>query len=199
MAADQKREICPKCGQEDATFYVRKLYLESLSFVKPGDETATPDLDRFFEFNGFANESSAKKRHIVEDLIKSFAPPSGKPELLKTISPDMMVVIFSAVALFILYQIYATQYPIFFYTLGLFLAFLASYIIFHKKIIARYKNQRDLDTSSKEVIEKAVGKWMKLSYCSRDNVIFGEKKAECVPLDEMNSYLLKSSVKAHEK
>lgn len=199
MTSAQTPGICPKCGQSDRKFEVRRLYMESLAFVKPGEKEETPELDRFFEVNNFMDESASKKRHIVEDMIKSFAPPSGKPQLLKTISPDMMMVVFSAISVYLLFQIYTTQHSIFWITAVIFGLFIASYIIFHKSIIRRFQNQKDLDTSSKEVIEKAIAKWMKLDYCARDNVVFMAKKSEFVPLDEMNEYLLKSSVKKAER
>lgn len=196
---NQIREICPKCGQNDKVFEVRLLYLETLERVKPGNKAESPNLDRLLEISGYKDEPPAKKNRVINTMIKSFAPPSGKPELLKQISPDLVVVVFSLVAIFFLYQIYRDQRPVFWISAAIFAAFIGFYILFHKKILARYQNQKDLDTSSKEVIEKAIGKWMKLSYCASDNVVFGIKKSEFVPLDDMNKYLLQSSVKAAEK
>lgn len=195
----QTPEICPKCGQSDSIFEVRILYLEALEHVKPGNKAETPTLDRLLEISGYKDTSKNKKNNIVNEMIKSFAPPSGKPELLKQISPDWIVTAFSLLAIFFLYQIYHSQRQFFWISAAVFALFIGYYILFHKKILARYQNQKDMDTSSKDVIQKAIGKWMKLSYCSRDNIVFGIKKDESVPLDEMNKYLLQSSVKAAGK
>lgn len=192
---NQVPEICPKCGQNDQIFEVRLLYLETLEYVKPGTKAETPQLDRLLEISGLKEQPNSKKNRIVNEMIKSFAPPSGKPELLKSISPDLVVGAFSALAVYILYQIFKTQRPVFWITTVVFAVFIASYFLLRKKILARYQDQLDMDTSSKDVIKKAIGKWMKLSYCSRDNIVFGANKTDFVPLEEMNKYLLKNSVK----
>ena len=185
---------CPECEQNDLVFKVRLIYLESLEKLKNGDKVETPDLDRFLKGSGQCGKSKAETTKILRDLVQQFGPPQGKPQLLKTISPDMVVVVFTAVAFFFLYQIYMTQREVFWIAAGIFGVFLASYIIFHKSIIARYQKQKSMDSGSIDVIQKAIGKWMKTSYCLRDNLVFGAGKEGGVPLAEMTGHLIRSSL-----
>jgi len=53
----------------------------------------------------------------------------------------------------------------------------AVYVIFHKKILAKYQTRKQ-ESGSFAKVEKAVGLWMKLYYCATDNVIFGARKDE---------------------
>lgn len=190
----ENKKICPVCGQEDLVFKVRVVYLESLEKLKNWESTKTPELDRFLKESGQSEKSKAEMNKVIRDLVQQFGPPSGKPQVLKTISPDMVVVVFSALALFILYQIYFAQPEIFWYMVALFAVFLASFFIFHKSIISRFQKQKSMDTGSIEVIQKAIGKWMKVSYCLRDNLIFEPGKAETAPLNELTRFLIKASL-----
>ena len=192
MAEEIKK--CPQCEQNDLVFKVRQLYLESLDRLKSGETAKTPELDRFLSESGNDGKTKAETRRIVMDLVKQLEPPSGKPQTLRTISPNMVMIVFGAVALFFLYQIYMTQRSIFWLMVAIFVVLYASFFIFHKKIMARYELQKSMDTGSVEVIKKAIGKWMKTSYCLRDNAIFGVNKGESVPLAELNRYLIQSSL-----
>ncbi|MEN6572172.1 MAG: hypothetical protein ABFD24_10055 [Anaerolineaceae bacterium] len=185
---------CPVCNQNDLVFKARQLYVESLARIKAWDTAETPELDRFLKESGNNNKTKAETRKIVIDLLKQFEPPSGKPQTLRSISPDMVMVVFAAVAIFFLYQIYVTQTSVFWFMLAIFVILYASYIIFHKKIIARYENQKSMDTGSAEVIQKAIGKWMKVSYCLRDNVVFGVNNEATVPLEQLTRMLIMASL-----
>lgn len=192
MADEIKK--CPQCDQNDLVFKVRQIYVESLEKLKSWDTAKTPELDRFLNESGNGGKSKAETRKIVQDLLKQFEPPSGKPQTLRTISPDMVMIVFAFVAVFFLFQIYMTQRPVFWFMVAIFVILYASFFIFHKSIIARYQYQKSMDSGSVEVIQKAIGKWMKTSYCLRDNVVFGVNKGEAVPLAEMISSLIKSSL-----
>lgn len=187
-------KTCPICDQTDLVFKARQLYIESLDKIKAWDTAETPELDRFLKESGNEGKTKAETRKIVMDLLKQFEPPSGKPQTLRSISPDMVMVVFMAVAIFFLYQIYVTQTSVFWYMLAIFVALYASYIIFHKPIIARFKNQKSMDTGSAEVIQKAIGKWMKVSYCLRDNVVFGVNKDQAAPLEELTRMVIMASL-----
>lgn len=185
---------CPVCNETDLVFKARQLYVECLDKVKAWDTAVTPELDRFLKESGNDGKPKAETRKIIMDLVRQFEPPSGKPQTLRAISPDMVMVVFGAVSIFFLYQIYITQRYAFWFMLGLFVVLYASYFIFHRKIISRFKKQKSLDSGSAEVIQKAIGKWMKTSYCLRDNVVFGIKKGESAPLEELNRELIISSL-----
>lgn len=189
---------CPVCNESDLVFKARQLYIECLDKMKAWETAETPELDRFLKESGNEGKTKAETRKIISDLARQFEPPSGKPQTLRSISPDMVMVVFAAVAIFFLYQIYITQRPVFWFMLAIFGVLYASYFIFHKTIIARYKSQKSMDSGSAEVIQKAIGKWMKVSYCLRDNVVFGIQKGESVPLEELTRTLIMSSLPGKE-
>ncbi len=189
---------CPTCGQDDLVFHVRLIYMECLEKLKDSEGAKTPEVDRFLEASGNSGKPKGEVTKVLRDLVHQFEPPQGKPQLLKTISPDMVVVVFSALAVFLLYQIYLTQPEIFWYMGGFYALFIVGYIVFHKTILARYEKQKAMDTGSVEVIQKAIGKWMKASYCLRDDLIFGVRKNESVPLAEMTNHLIQSSLPGKE-
>jgi hypothetical protein len=56
--------------------------------------------------------------------------------------------------------------------------------------VARYQGQKSQEDGTQGKIEVAVGLWMKLYYCTKDNVVFGLKKDETVAIDQMRPYLL---------
>lgn len=189
---------CPSCGQDDLVFHVRLIYMECLEKLKDSEGAKTPELDRFLEATGNSGKPKGETTKVLRDLVHQFEPPQGKPQLLKAISPDMVVIGFSLLAIFLLYQIYINQPEIFGYMAGFYALFIVGYILLHKSIIARYEKQKAMDTGSVEVIQKAIGKWMKASYCLRDNLIFGAYKNESVPLAEMTNHLIQSSLPGKE-
>jgi hypothetical protein len=189
---------CPVCNHSDLVFKARQLYLECLDKLRNWDSAATPELERFLMESGNDGKSKAETRTIVRDLIKQLEPPSGKPQTLRTISPDLVMVVFGVVSIFFLYQIYLTQPSVFWYMVAIFVVLYASFFIFHKPIIARYNLQKSMDTGSVEVIQKAIGKWMKVSYCLRDNVVFGFNKEETAPLGELTRKLIMASLPGND-
>jgi cation transport ATPase len=188
MAESVKK--CPSCEQADLVFKARQLYLESLAKLKDWDTSDTPELNRFLKESGNDGKPKNETRTIVRDLVHQFEPPSGKPQLLRTLSPNLVMTVFGAVSVFFLYQIYFAQRPIFWFMVAVFVVLYASFFIFHKTIMTRFQSQKSMDTTSVEVIQKAIGKWMKTSYCLRDNMVFGFNKDETAPLEELTRRLI---------
>jgi hypothetical protein len=188
-----KKEVCPVCGQETHSYKVSALYVETLMKMKHGNEADTPIFDQLRA--EMPPEMAAKNtgKGYYRDMIQAFQPPQGGTESMRSINPDWVAFAMGLLVIYMLYQIYATKNPLFWYTLGMAVALYAAYFIFRKKIIGKYLTEKKQETGGKESVEKAVGKWMKLYYCSTDNVVYGLKKNETIPLDQMRSYVMQKA------
>jgi hypothetical protein len=188
-----KKDICPVCGQDTHSYKVSQLYIETLMKMKQGDEVVTPIFD---QLRSEMPEEMAKKntgKNYYRDMIEAFQAPQGGNESMRSVNPDWVAIALALFLVYMLYQIYATQNPLFWYSLGITVLLYAAYFIFHKKIMAKFLAEKQKDSGGKELIEKAVGKWMKLYYCSTDNVVYGLKKDESIPLRHMKSYLMEKA------
>lgn len=123
--------------------------------------------------------------------VRAFAPPSGERQVLRSISPDMTVIIFGAISVFILIQIAQAQKSALLPALAILILAVLLYVILRKRIIGKYQRQEISNHQANERVQQAVGEWMKLYYCSEDRVVFkiGGKKA--IPLEEMKSLVFK--------
>jgi hypothetical protein len=191
----EKIIICPVCGQDTHTYKVSQLYLEALMRVKHKDEAVTPVLDKLKAELPAERLEKLKDKDYYHDVVDSFAPPQGGAQGVRSINPDWVAFAVGFLSLYILYQIFLTQYSVFWYMAAFVVVVLVAYIVFRKKIIGKYQTEKSNESGGKDQIERAVGKWMKLSYCSTDNIVFGWKKGDNTPLDQMNSYLLQNSKK----
>jgi cbb3-type cytochrome oxidase subunit 3 len=115
--------------------------------------------------------------------------------VIRSINPDWVVWALGLMSVYILYQIYFEQHEVFWYMVIFAVVAFGAYIVFRKQIKGKYNSEKYKELGDKEQIERAVGHWMKLYYCSTDNIVFGWKKGDKVPLDQMNQYLMKNSVK----
>lgn len=123
--------------------------------------------------------------------VRAFAPPSGERQLLRSINPDMTIIIFGAISIFLMIQIAQTQKAALLPAIVIMMVAALLYMVFRKKIIGKYHQQVLLTQQTNERVQRAVGAWMKMYYCDEDKIVFkiGEKQA--VPLEEMQSYLYK--------
>lgn len=190
-----KSAICPICHQEDHSYKISQLYLEALMRIKNKEKAETPVLDKL---KGEASaELLAKMRgnDYYHYVVDSFAPPQGSRQVTRSINPDWVAFALVLISAYILYQVYFTQHAGFWFAAGLAGVALALYIVFRKRILARYQVERSKELGTKDQVERAVGRWMKLYYCSTDNLLFGAKKGEQIPLEHMKQYLLETSQK----
>jgi hypothetical protein len=182
---------CPVCNEEAHSFKVSQIYLESLMRLKHRENTETPTLDKWL---GAATDGAGKKFKGVQyyhDIVSKFQPPQAGATVMRSVNPDWVAFGLGLLSIYILYQIFRTQYEIFWYMFGFALLVFALYIIFHKQFIARHNVNKSAETGLKTNVEKGISRWMKLYYCSKDNIVYGDKKGHYVPLDQMNDYLMK--------
>ena len=191
----EKALTCPVCGQDDHTYKVSQIYLESLMRMKHSDKAETPVLDHLKAEIPTEKTNRSKEAHYYREAMESFAPPQGASQVIRSINPDWAAFVMGLLSIYILYQIYLTQTSIFWYMLAFAVVMFAAYIIFHKQIVGKYKTEKSNEAASKEQVEKAIGYWMKLYYCSRDQIVFGWKKDDTAPFEQMNAFLIQSAKK----
>lgn len=185
-----KTLTCPVCGKVETTYKVSEIYIQSLIRLKHGDKAEAPIIDRLQAEIPEERQDKLKGSRYYRQLMESFAPPQGETQSTRAINPDWVVFAMAILSIFFLYQIYSTQRPVFWYMVGFAIVSFAAYGVFRKKILEKYRKQKTLESGSKGKVEKAVGIWMKLYYCAKDNVVYGSKKEEYVPIEQMRAYTL---------
>ena len=186
----QKALTCPICESSEKSFKVSEIYLQSLMRLKNGDKAEAKTIDQLQNEIPAERRNKLKGSRYYRELMESFAPPQGEAQTTRAINPDWVAFCMGLLSLFFLYQIFTTQYGIFWYMVGFAVLAFTVYFVFRKKIFTKYRTQKAEESGSRGQIEKAIGLWMKLYYCSKDNVVFGGKKEEAIPIDQMRSYLL---------
>ncbi len=187
----QETVVCPACGQSDRVFKVSRIYIDALAaFNKSPDDSVLPDL------TGQAMEDpgiNLLKIQAVRAFVNNFSPPSGGKQQMRQVHPDLVVGIFSLVAIFFLIQIYNTQRAAFPIILVVLIVFYLGYILLHQRILARFNQQSESARAEKRQLEIAIERWMKLYFCARDEVVFDPAQNRMIPLDQMDQYLLETN------
>jgi hypothetical protein len=175
------RPKCPVCEQTDQTIKLSRVYLEAIAADRKKTDFQDNNTDPLpFELD---------PKFLTKNL-RRFTPPSGKTELIRMVHPDWTAGAFSLLALFFLYQMFTTQIQSFYIGLGLFVVAYALYFIFRKKIIARYTQRKTSEEEDKKNIEQSIGRWMRLYYCVRDDIVFEPGKKEFAALDNLDAFIL---------
>ncbi len=190
-----KKVVCPECGEDSHTYKVSQIYLEALMRIKNKEKAETPLLDQLKSELPAERAAKMKDDDYYHYVVESFAPPAGGAQVIRSINPDWVVWALGLLSIYILYQIYFEQHEMFWYMVIFAVVAFGAYIVFRKKIKGKYDAEKFKEVGDKEQIERAVGHWMKLYYCSTDNIVFGWKKGDKIPLDQMNQYLLQKSAK----
>jgi|GEM_PF-993401 len=191
-----KAIVCPKCGSEEHVYKVSQLYLESLMHLKHKDAAETPVIDKL---KAEAPEERLKKESdedYYRNVVQAFKPPEGGAQGTRTINPDWVAVALAFISVYFLNQIYNNNHEVFWYMVLMVVVGYGLYFVFRKQIMGRYEAIKSKEMGSKDLVEKAIGVWMKLYYCSADNAVFDVKKGEAIPLAELNGYL---AMRSNEK
>jgi len=180
-----KGPACPQCGKTDTVAKVNRIYLENLSPKPLGEEVLIPHVLRWP-----ANKPASSKKTFDEvTFLKQFNPPSGKTVVTRQVNPDVVVIIFSLLAIFLLYQIFMNQRSAFLIALGFIALFYTAYFMGRKYIKNKFKQRQDAEQMAKKQAEAAIGRWMKLYYCWEEGIIFTPGEKQAVPLDQIRVYL----------
>jgi hypothetical protein len=189
----EKIKVCPACKVAENSYKVSEIYMQSLMRLKSGDKAEAPVIDALQAKIPEERRDKLKGSRYYRELMESFAPPQGETQNTRAINPDWVAFALAFLSVYFLYQIFTTQFGVFWFAVGFAVMAYAAYFIFRKKIFAKYQVQKDQEAGSKGQVEKAIGVWMKLYYCAKDNIVFIENKSESIPLQEMRSYLLSKS------
>ncbi len=185
-----KAITCPQCRQSDHVIKVSRLYILGLSnqylqgknkrlWTEHEEQQPDPD-DPVLQLS----------RQEISSLSKHFSPPSGGSRRGEYLHPDWIVIAASLVALFFLYQVVLTNsLPdiLIFVAIGI-LAY-GAYFYFRKKLVARHRAKLEAQAEEVRLVEKAIGRWMKLYYCTHDQTVFDVTSRQVIPLDEFKYYL----------
>lgn len=189
------KSVCPTCGEDTHVYKVSQIYLEALMRVKNKENAETPLMDTLKSELPPERAAKMKDADYYHYVVESFAPPQGGAQVIRSIDPDWVAVALGLLSVYILYQIYFAQHGIFWGMLAFAGVVLGAYLFFRKQIKLKFETEKRRESGDKDLIERAVGNWMKLYYCSTDNIVFGWKKGDRIPLTEMNQYLLQNSMK----
>jgi hypothetical protein len=179
---------CPKCGLSDRTFKVSEIYIEALEGFKKGEKGRV--LPQIVSDQSQFEAPGILKVQAFRSVVNDFSPPSGGSQLTRPVHPNLVILAFSLIAVFFLLQIYTTQPDLFLPMLILVFVFYLGYGFFRKTIYGKYNKQIQDNNSIKNTYEAAIGKWMHLYYCARDNGVFDPQEDQMIPLESMKIYLL---------
>lgn len=194
----KERPACPACGQDDRVFKVSTIYLDALAaFSSPARNTVLPELNDGEALHGPG--INPLKIQAVRRLANSFAPPSGRKEVVRLLHPDLILTVSALVAVFFLIQIYNTQRAAFPIAVALLALFSLGYLLARRSILTRFNHKKAEEQQEKRRFERAVARWMRLYYCDRDEEVFDPAGATRVPLAQMEAYLLKEDERQAEK
>jgi hypothetical protein len=170
-------------------YKISQIYLESLMRLKQGEKAEAPIIDKFKAEVPEEQLKHEQGKDYYRDVVQVFKPPQGTSQSLRAVNPDWVAGIVALASFFFLAQIYNNNRSVFWYMVLMVAVGYGLFFLFHNKIKAKFEKERSKELNTKQAAEKAVGKWMKLYYCTKDNVVFGAKKDESAPLEEFREYL----------
>lgn len=183
--------VCPQCNKSEEVYKVSVIYLTGLESIK----SSTPLKDNTFD-HIFGHPSQQFGRRFIDqaakrNLVSKFAPPSSKKQRIsRSIHPDFVMFATLLLGLFMLYQIFNQQRGAFLPALLIILGVTAFYLLSRNKINARFIEKQKNKSREAGQIKEAIERWMKLYYCASDFAIFDKEHLVCVPLQDMNYYLM---------
>ena len=181
--------VCPHCEQSDQTIKVSKVYIQAISTqylhgkAKKEWHEKDAELEDENAFRLPPNQTSA--------LAKKLMPPSGQTKKNSDyIHPDAIMIAFSFVTLFFVYQILKLkQLPGILFMAAIIIIGYGAYFFFRKEILRRYQARKNAITDESKLVEKAVNRWMKLHYCDRDKGVFDPEQKKFFTFEELPGYL----------
>lgn len=186
-----KNPACPQCGKTNTVAKVNHIYLENLSTKPLTEDLLIPHVLRW----PADKPVNSKKTYDEITFLKQFNPPSGQTVVIRQVNPDLVVILFTLLVFFFLYNIYMTQRGAFLIALGIIALFYIAYFIGRKFIMKKFKQRQDADQAAKKKAEAAIGRWMKMYYCWDEGVVFLPGENRAIPLNEIRDYLNEASLK----
>ena len=177
---------CPACGLSDRVEKVSTIYMDAigagrLPTVRQGDP----------EDSKSSRLTSLPEKEL-RSLVRRLAPPSsGRKSMARMIHPDQMILSFSVMILLFVLIMLRNQPQLLLPVGGILILFYVLYLIRRPAVIQRFEREITSFTDEHRRVEAAVGVWMKLYYCGRDDGVFLPGEEELIPLDNMASFLSK--------
>jgi hypothetical protein len=191
MTGNIESPICPECHRKDKVFKISQIYMESLTVFNKKDPH--PVLTAMFINQ---DENVALPSPYSHEFTRVFAPPSGKTEIVRALHPDLIIGVFSAAILFLLYMAYNQNQAVILPSLFVLVPAYVLYFVFRKAAIQKYNDTMAEDKGEVRSVEQAIGEWMKLYYCARDGVVIEPESGKNMRLDEMKRFLLRGKLES---
>lgn len=122
---------------------------------------------------------------------RKFSPPaSGKTSTFRALHPDLVVISFSLILPVFIYGILNQQPSLLIPVLIGLIGAYSVYFFTRNRLIEKFKTNHQLQVNEKKRLEKAIGDWMKLYYCAREELVFIPGGGAGIPVDQMMGYLL---------
>lgn len=179
--------ICPICGQAQtvekvSTIYVLGIDPARLEKLAPAVQEAA---------GGKAGRSKIPAAELKLLSQRLMPPAMGRESPTnRPISPDMAVAVFSLVIPFLLFKINTSQPAALPVALVCLAVFYGAYFLMRKSLKARFERGLAEQKAKVERVKRGIGRWMKLYYCTQDDVVFEPGAERTVPADQMGGYLL---------
>ena len=183
---------CPACGQSDQVAKVSILYLHGLERKKAAAKAHGAEIGAGAGGGPTLPEAfSQLEAAALQTLSSRLKPPaSGKELPIRPVHPDLVMLVFSLVAPFFLYQIWTSQ-PGMILPIALLLAGLYGFYLWQRtKILAKFKRQVEDRRKAENQVRGGIERWMRLFYCAREDSVFSPGTQQVIPVDEMMGYLL---------
>ena len=150
----------------------------------PGQRTAS---DRATMMAVFGREPVSPGE--ITQISRQFGPPQGRTTVMRPVHPDLVVGLFSLMALVFLFNTFSASAVSFWTILIIWLVFLGGYVLARKRIVSRHLASLDTVRLEKDGVQNAVERWMGLYYCASDGCVFDPRRGDSVPLEGLQGYL----------
>ena len=184
---DDTLVVCPQCHQSDKTYKVSLLYLEGIERINHRATANQPEISGLVEDLLPGENQPQVEKQVVARLVKTLAPPQGENKVTRRVHPDSMVVFFGLFLLVILYQVTVNRSPQSPILAVIFTGGLLAYLLARKTIVQRYTSRIKQDQDENARIERAIGTWMRLYFCGRDQCVFNPDTQQSTSAEDMHS------------
>jgi hypothetical protein len=186
---NDKTIICPQCRQSDKTYKVSLLYLEGTERLNHRETQNQPELNALIEDLLPGGNQPLAQSQLVARLVKNLTPPQGEKKVTRRLNPDSTVIFFGLIMLIVLYQVAvsrSSQAPI---LAVLLTGGLLAYLLARKTVVQRYAERVRHDQEETARVERAIGIWMRLHFCGRDQCVFDPDTDQFVSPEDIHRLL----------
>jgi hypothetical protein len=174
--------LCPICHTSEPVLKVSQVYVSGIT--EPANRS---DQDRARLEAVFGKE--VKSPVEIRQAVHLFGPPAGRNQVTRPIHPDMYMYVFSAVTAVILINTFTAQRTFFWVILGIYAIFGVVYYFTRNSVVGGFRKRQEVDAAERDAVNRAVGDWMRLYYCTMDGCVFDPARPDTAPVEEIQRYL----------